>query len=142
MRRHAGKIHIVAIAGFAMFVSFAILTDQPAIACDCAWPKSPREELQRADAVFSGEVSRINREEDKIEFRVEKIWKGPLAKRISIQYELSDCTYLFGVGKKYLVYAHDYKNRKEIFETSKCDRTTEIDKASVDLKELGEGEEP
>ena len=106
------------------------------MACDCARPGSPREELQRVDAVFSGEVSGVSRE--KIEFKVEKFWKGPRAKNISIRYEQSDCTYAFVTGKKYLVYAYG----KEIFSTSICARTKELDKASDDLKELGEGEEP
>jgi len=142
MKRHAGRIHIVAMAAVAMFVSFASPTDKRAMACDCVWPGSPREELQRADAVFSGEVSGLNKEREKIEFKVEKIWKGPVAKMISIKYELSDCTYLFEVGKKYLVYAYAYAYDKEIFETSKCARNKELDKASDDLKELGEGKEP
>ncbi|HEY6404221.1 MAG TPA: hypothetical protein VI479_22560 [Blastocatellia bacterium] len=138
MKRHSGRIHIAALFGAALFVSFASFADQRAIACDCAWPGTPREELQRVDAVFSGEVSSVSKEQGKIEFKVEKIWKGPLAKRISVRYEQSDCTYLFVVGKKYLVYAYG----KEIFETSKCGRTKEFDKASDDLKELGEGKEP
>jgi hypothetical protein len=73
------------------------------MACDCAWPGNPREEFRRKDAVFSGEVTGINRE--KIEFKVEKVWKGARASKLSIRYEQSDCTYLFVVGKKYLVYA-------------------------------------
>jgi hypothetical protein len=64
------------------------------MACDCAWPGSPREELQRVDAVFSGEVSAIDREREKIEFKVEKIWKGPIAKMISIKYERIGCSRL------------------------------------------------
>jgi hypothetical protein len=125
-----------------MFVSFASPTDKRAMACDCVRHGSPREELRRVDAVFSGEVSGIDRERGKIEFKVEKIWKGPAAKWIWIKYELSDCTYLFEVGKKYLVYAYAYAHDKEIFETNKCARNKELDKASDDLKELGEGEEP
>jgi hypothetical protein len=130
------RIHIAAMFISGLFVSFAGLTDQRAMACDCAWPGSPREELQRKDAVFSGEVTSINRE--RIEFKVEKLWKGHRARKASIRYEQSDCTYLFVVGKKYLVYA----NGKEILETDKCTRTKELDKASDDLKELGEGKEP
>jgi hypothetical protein len=136
MKRHVTGIHITTLIISGLFASFASLTDQRAIACDCAWPGSPREELRRKDAVFSGEVTSINRE--RIEFKVEKFWKGPRAKKVSIRYELSDCTYLFVAGKKYLVYAFG----KEILETDKCTRTKELDKASDDLKELGEGKEP
>jgi hypothetical protein len=136
MKRPVTGIHIVALIISGLFAGFASLTDQRAMACDCARPGSPREELQRVDAVFSGEVSSVTRE--KIEFKVEKFWKGPRAKSISIEYEQSDCAYVFAVGKKYLVYAYG----KGIFSTSICTRTKELDKASDDLKEIGEGKEP
>jgi hypothetical protein len=136
MKIRVTRIHIAAIVISGLFVSFSILTDPRALACDCAPPGSPREELRRVDAVFSGEVSGVSRE--KIELKVEKFWKGPRAKRISIEYEQSDCTYIFAVGKKYLVYAYG----KGIYSTSICTRTEELDKASDDLKELGEGKEP
>jgi hypothetical protein len=130
------RSHIAAMVVSGLLMSFASLADQRAMACDCAQPGGPREELQRHDAVFSGEVTSKNRE--KIEFKVEKFWKGPRAKKISIRYEQSDCTYVFVVGKKCLVYAYG----KEIFSTSICTRNKELDKASDDLKELGEGKEP
>jgi hypothetical protein len=136
MKIHVTKFHIAAMVIFGLFVSFSSLTDQRALACDCARPGSPREELRRVDAVFSGEVSSVSREG--IEFKVEKFWKGPRTKKISIRYEQSGSTYVFVVGKKYLVYAFG----KEILETSICTRTKELDKASDDLKELGEGKEP
>jgi hypothetical protein len=136
MRRRVTRIHIASLIISGLFLSFASLTGQRAVACDCARAGSPREELRRTDAVFSGEVTSINRE--RIEFKVESFWKGPRSKRISIRYEQSDCTYLFTVGKKYLVYAYG----KEIFETSICAGAKELDKASDDLKELGEGKEP
>ena len=136
MKGHPIRIHITALIISGLFVGFASFSDQRAMACSCARPGSPGEELRRVDAVFSGEVSSVNRE--RIEFKVEKIWKGPRAKRISIKYELSTCTYVFVVGKKYLVYAYG----KGIFSTSICTRTKELDKASGDLKELGEGKEP
>ncbi len=121
-----------------LFVSFSNLTDQRALACDCALPGNPREELQRKDAVFSGEVISRDFKSAKVEFEVEKFWKGPRAKKISLKYIGSDCTYPFVVGKKYLVYAFG----KEILETDNCTRTKDLDKASDDLKELGEGKEP
>ena len=138
MKIHVARIHIAAMVISGLFVSFASLTDQRAMACGCQRSGSPREELQRADAVFSGEVSKVNSE--KIEFNVEKVWKGPRTKRISVKhgYEQSECTYVFVVGKKYLVYAYG----KKIFSTHVCTRTKELGNASDDLKELGEGEEP
>jgi len=66
MKRHLKRIHIKAVIISGLFVSFASFTDQRAMACDCPRPGSPREELQRVDAVFSGEVRSVSRE--KIEF--------------------------------------------------------------------------
>ena len=94
------------------------------------------------EQIHSREVSDISKERRKIEFKVEKIWKGAVAKMISIKYEQCDSTYLLEVGKKYLVYAYAYAYDERIFETSKCSRDKELDKASDDLKELGEGKEP
>jgi hypothetical protein len=110
------------------------------MACNCQRPGSPREELQRVDTVFSGEIINVSEgSRGKIEFKVEKFWKGPRAKRISIRrYEQSECAYPFVVGKKYLVYAYG----KEILSTHVCTRTRDLDKASDDLRELGEGKEP
>jgi len=45
---------------------------------------------------------------------------------------------VFVVGKKCLVYAYS----KEIFSTDIGARAKELDQASGDLKELGEGKEP
>jgi hypothetical protein len=138
MKIHVTRIHITTLIISGLLASFASLTDQRAMACGCQQSGSPREELKRVDAVFSGEVINVNWE--KIEFKVEKIWKGPRTKRISVKHrdELSDCTYVFVVGKKYLVYAFG----KEVLATHICTRTKELDKASDDLKELGEGKEP
>ena len=138
MKIHVTRIHIAAVVISGLFVSFSSLTNQRALACDCAMPGNPREELQRSDAVFSGEVISRDFKSAKVEIRVEKFWKGPRAKKISLKYIGSDCTYQFVVGKKYLVYAYG----KEILSTHVCTRTKDLDKASDDLKEIGEGKEP
>jgi hypothetical protein len=138
MKKRLGKIHMTAMVGAALFVSFAGFAYQRAMACDCSPPGSAREELQRMDAVFSGEVISGDLRSAKVEFKVEKVWKGPSAKKIALKYIGSDCTYPFVIGKKYLVYA----SGKEILETHVCTRTKELDKASDDMKELGEGKEP
>ena len=138
MKRRVTGIHIAALIISGLFAGFASLTDQRAMACDCARPGSPREELQRVDAVFSGEVISRDFKSAKVEFKVDKFWKGPRAKKISLKYIGSDCTYPFAVGKKYLVYAYG----KEILSTHVCTRTKDLDKASDDLKEIGEGKEP
>jgi len=138
MKIHVTRIHITTLIISGLLASFASLTDHQAMACGCQQSGSPREELKRVDAVFSGEVINVNWE--KIEFKVEKIWKGPRTKRISVKHrdERSDCTYVFVVGKKYLVYAYG----KKIYSTHVCTRTKGLDKASYDLNELGEGKEP
>jgi hypothetical protein len=141
MKKRLGKIHMAAMVSAALFASFAGFAyprAMGAMACDCSPPGSAREEFQRMDAVFSGEVISLGLRSAKAEFKVEKVWKGPSAKKIALKYIGSDCTYPFVVGKKYLVYA----SGKEILETHVCTRTKELDKASDDMKVLGEGKEP
>jgi hypothetical protein len=138
MKRRVTTIHIATMVILGLFVGFASFTDQRTMACLCGSPGSPSEELQRNDAVFSGEVISRGFKSAKVEFNVEKSWKGPRARKISLKYIGSGCNYPFVVGKKYLVYARG----KEILETDVCTRTKDLDKASDDLKELGEGKEP
>ena len=109
-------------------------------ACDCAAPGKPKEELQRADAVFVGEVigSKTENGSQIFEFKVERLWKGAITKVVSVGSEDGYCRYRFSAGEKYIVYARG----KETLSTSICTRTKNLGAASEDLKDLGEGERP
>ena len=91
-------------------------------------------------AVFAGEALSIKTEnkEELVEFKVERFWKGPQAKRLFIVTEIeSNHRYKFTIGEKYLVYAYGSR-----LSTNKCSRTKVLSSASDDLKELGEGKKP
>jgi len=81
-----------------------------------------------------------------LKFRVEKVWKGKLTNEIifnSKMYAARDtdetevfinsCTFLFEVGKKYLVYA--YRDGVDLF-VNKCSRTQLLDSADEDVNFL------
>ena len=99
--------------------------------------------LQEAAAVFSGEVVMLDR--FTVRFRVEKIWKGPLAEEISMltgakdngdgTFTSSSCDYGFTKGVRYLVYA--YGPLSEL-KTHACSRTTQMTYAANEEQGLDE----
>jgi hypothetical protein len=116
------------------------LIGQAAYTYRCIKPGSPRQELEKATAVFIGKVTKINDDSSARinEFEVEKIWKGTSTKRIIVRTGKHLYGYRFTEGEKYLVYAYG----KGELETSRCGRTKSVESASLDLKELGEGKVP
>ena len=117
-----------------------------AYACSCMIPESPRDSLQKSDAVFSGKVVEIKEENPSyplissmdpvwVSFEVDKVWKGP-RDPITIQTPQSSasCGYSFEKGESYLVYAYQNGNTLEV---SLCSRTTLVSNAAEDLEELG-----
>jgi hypothetical protein len=105
-------------------------------------PDKPRVELERAAAVFAGEVRSVKTEGHNliVEIKVEKVWKGAITRTVVVQTANSGaaCGYSFAEGKKYLVYAHG----KGSLSVSLCSRTKPLESASEDLKELGDGKQP
>lgn len=116
------------------------LTCQQAYAFKCKEPGSPRQELEKAAAVFTGIAVKMNEQGPYklIEFKVEKRWKGAATRSITVRTGKHLYGYRFTVGKKYLVYAYG----EEELETSRCGRTRSVEAAGIDLKELGEGKAP
>ena len=119
------------------------------LACTCAPPKGPAEELGLAAAVFSGrvvEIRRRKRGEDifagvEAVLRVERAWKGVEGASVSVftASHSGTCGYGFKEGRTYLVYAH--KDAKGRLSTGICGRTRRLKDAGEDLKELGAGRE-
>lgn len=118
----------------------------PAFACSCTEPPPPAEAFEKADAVFSGKVVEIKKEISNqmssaqripVKFDVQKVWKGPAEKTITISTALSSasCGYEFEYGKTYLVYAYG----DESLQTSLCTRTKLFADAYEDLLALGAG---
>jgi hypothetical protein len=127
------------VGSLLLFVCFLDLPVGQA-AYKCKESGSPHQELEKARAVFIGKVAKINEGGPTIivEFLVEKIWKGPSSKRITVHTGKSLYGYGFTKSEKYLIYAYGEKQ----LETSRCSRTQSVESASFDLKELGAGKAP
>jgi hypothetical protein len=127
---------VVALAlFFAWFLSG--LSGQAALAYRCRERGSPRQELERATAVFIGKVTKVT-DNGSVwinEFEVEKSWKGPKTKHLVVRSGRHIYGYRFQKGGKYLVYAYG----EDKLEASRCGRTTGLASAKLDLEELGEG---
>jgi hypothetical protein len=124
-------------------------------ACSCAMPPgSQKERAERAlsdsEAVFSGEVVRIDRPSGPMQssgdletdtFRVLESWKGPEGGTLEVKTPVADmsCGYPFEEGREYLVYASEKPQSLEVY---LCGETKPLSKAKEDLAALGEGEKP
>lgn len=140
------KITVVLV----FFVTFFFkISYKPAHACSCRTPPPPLEAKERATAVFSGTVisqERVPRERDrfevnKINFRVQRVWKGEIGETVTITTNTSSaaCGINFRNRERYLVYAFDNQNE---LRTNLCSRTRPISNAREDLRALGPGTRP
>jgi hypothetical protein len=116
-----------------------------ALACSCIPPGPPADELQKAAAVFAGEVVRMTGGEGEgtvtVTFRVSKVWKGPQERTLVVTTPGSSasCGVSFEEGKSYLVYAHGEEGELMV---NLCSRTAALSDATEDLAALGEGTAP
>jgi hypothetical protein len=112
-------------------------------ACICENSKTPAQEFQSVDAVFSGkvvEMTEINTENGLnegylVKFSVEKSWKlVDQSDVIIFTPGVGIRGFPFDVGETYLVYA----NRKDGkgLETKICHKTAKLEYAKEELKEL------
>jgi hypothetical protein len=84
-------------------------------------------------------------------FRVERVWKGNLAREVVLfteQYQSPDfsisvviCAPQFTVGKRYVIYA-GFSSSDQKPRALYCSRTSEVEKAREDLRLLGRGKKP
>ena len=152
MTRLPTTIAIAATFGLLTVIAITALhiSAKPAHACSCIPPRPPLEALERADAVFSGDVISISEPKGlfgswlasstdpvTVEFRVHSVWKGEIHETLFIQtaWSSASCGFEFVQDERYIVYAREGW-------VSLCSRTRSIDKASEDLKALGEGPAP
>ncbi len=135
----------------------------PSLATRCWARRSVSEEFNHSTVVFSGKaVAEEYRpivtpppgwpeggEILVIKFAVERWWKGSAGEEVFLYTGVSRWPggyirifsqgFAFNVGEEYLDYAFgDVDN----LSTTVCERTTKLDKADEDLKELGEGSLP
>ena len=121
----------------------------PAHACSCAPLPAPQEAKEKARAVFSGEVIKIEPwyVGKKVTVKVDRVWKGEVTETTAVitYSDLACCGYSFKEKNSYLIYTHKSENAEHNGVSdgvNSCSRTKELSKASEDLKALGEGEAP
>lgn len=138
---------------FIGFLGLLLLAPYKSVfACSCVPPGPPKEELQKATAVFSGTVVSIDKRKvpDQnpngfvayfyvVTFDVEKSWKGVTKKTITVNAGIQGgmCGYPFEDKENYIVYANG--SDENTLSTSICSRTNKLIYAQEDLKELGTG---
>ena len=138
-----------------------LLPQQRAYACDCV-PEPPAAAFQKATAVFSGKITEVISESNKVVFNREypfihrylsiaamtkikfetiEIWKGLPYQNIIINTPVAfDCNLAgLSIGAEILVYA--YGEQERLLSTI-CTRTRPLANASEDLAILGTGDVP
>jgi len=139
-----------AIFFLGFFALFLLAPYKPVFACQCVHPDPPKEELQKATAVFSGTVVSIDKKKVSVgqgffedsytaTFTVEKAWKGITKKIITVNAGIQggSCGYPFEDKGSYIVYADGAD--ENALSTGLCTRTNKLIYAQEDLKELGDG---
>jgi len=104
---------------------------------------SPSEGLSSSHAVFTGEVTDIERNETtrfgglEVTLRVKQVWKGAPQERTKVHTAGSSaaCGYSFVKGKTYLIYA--VRDEADPMRVSLCSRTALVENAKEDLDFLG-----
>ena len=137
----------IVFAWFVFTVSF-IFIQNTELACSCVDLGESLEQqvngsLKNSKAVFVGEVIEVMKNSDNVgfttKFKVEESWKDFSPSEITFVGDGSSCEYYFTLGKKYLVFAYEWKNK---LTTGDCSGNREIDKAAEELKILGKGNKP
>ncbi len=119
----------------------------PVFACRCAQPPAPKAALATAGDVFVGRVTRVDMIQDpqkkildtatgevqRITLRVDRSWKGARAKTVVVFTQPGKCSPDFQKDQDYLVYT----TRQSAPVVLGCGRTTLLENAQEDLKELG-----
>ena len=157
-RRVGFSTAIVAVASLALVLAFLwfLITVGQVYACKCAEPGSPTEELEKFDAVFSGEVFSIDHSYDPdaksvtpedrstIGMNVSTVWKGTVHEVMYITTPPTggSCGFTFVEGEEYVVYASDSHYGDDSYTASICSRTALLAEAQTDIDELGEGQAP
>ena len=157
-RRVGSSFAIATITILALVLAFLwfLVTVGHVYACKCAEPGSPTEELEKFDAVFSGEVFYIDHSYDPdaksvtpedrstIGMNVSTVWKGTVHEVMYITTPPTggSCGFTFVEGEEYVVYASDSHYGDDSYTASICSRTALLAEAQTDIDELGEGQAP
>ena len=143
----------VVLASFAVLL-LSLAAEGTAYGCVCVVsPETPTpeqvraalvEDFNEAFAVFTGEV--VERDNFKVKFKVDKIWKGKFGDEIVMRtgavdngdgtITSSSCDYGFHRGEKYLVFA--YGDSAADMKAQSCTRTKGESRAGREIKDLDE----
>lgn len=114
------------------------------LACTCAFT-TPLEQLDRSDAVFTAHVISVKSEMtpsgplNSALVEVNKVWKGVDLLRVVVETTpRGSCSFTLLEGGSYLVYGLRSETGPNVFWTHECQRTTTVQLAEFDMKELGE----
>lgn len=143
-----------------------VLGIENALSKSCAPPESALLSLEKADAVFSGKVTRVKYLDDPergspepriiVTFEVYQSWKGPLSKEITLHTVFNKWSgdgYFFTKDGEFIVFAYKRKNKKniltrflggpdEVYDVKLCNGTQFLNRADKLIKELGKGNKP
>lgn len=133
-------------------VSIFVISSLSAFACSCVELGTPLEQLEWANAVFTGKVVDIDiprgivissADPVKVTFEVSKIWKGTDDKTLVVTTarEGASCGYSFERGESYLVYAY-LDQPGNVLQATSCSRTALLSDAEEDLAKLGKSFAP
>lgn len=132
----------------ALFFLFLLHASTPtqSLACSCIAPAGPLVELGSSDFVFSGVVKSITPINSAhggnliVKLQVLSKWKGDLTEEVVVvtANNSAACGYPFEKGTSYLVYGYENQN---VMQTGICTRTTRLEDADEDLRDLKAGEE-
>ena len=121
----------------AFMVLFLTFTATEAYSCSCR-EVTQREEFDRSGAVFIGKYVGVSESGGKVNFKVEKSWKGAEAGVVIslVYWELEGCDYDLNLvkRKKYLIYA--VPTEKGLFISVDCGRSRAVKDARPDLKNM------
>ena len=126
-----------------LVVALSVLSYAPhAHACSCM-RLTPSEGLTSSYAVFTGEVTDIDKNDStpfggrEVTLRVKEMWKGEPAEELRVHTASSSaaCGYGFVKGVTYLVYA--VRDEADPLRVSLCSRTAPVADAKEDLDFLG-----
>ncbi|TMU83749.1 hypothetical protein FGG79_18800 [Bacillus sp. BHET2] len=120
------------VSCFLLFLPIAV------IACKCV-EKSDEVHFTDADAVFVGEVVKVDEHKEVAAVEVISTWKGLKASNVYLYTNKTSCGFNFREDRTYLFYAQKQKGK---YTVEACSGSVDIDGAKESIAELGEGSPP
>lgn len=128
-----------------LFTIFNVINPATVHACNCYIPDNAIESLGISDAVFTGKVKQISKKTmngntyNAVLMEVGQIWKGIQESEVIVYTTWSSCQFTFVVEEEYLLYAYEINGKLHV---TNCGRSTTLTHATIDIQQLGEGQEP